>query len=309
MARKILFTLLALLVIVAVTPYLLGDMEPVSLDDEHRKAAPGQFVGDSGRQTHYESVGPADAQPVVLIHGIGSWLYVWDPLVPELTSSGFRVIRYDMFGRGYSDRPNHRYDADFFDRQLLDLLQALDIKVPVDLVGWSAGGAISANFAARHPDKVRKLVMLAPAGAPRERSAWFHVMLMPAIGEWLARSRSDAKILAAVPGQLYRPDSPGLFVERFAEQLEFKGYRRAYLSTLRNYSIRDLSESHQAIAKAGIPTLVIWGEDDVSLPVKDADYFRTAIPNSEVHVLDHAGHTVHYEDAQRVAPILRSFLK
>jgi pimeloyl-ACP methyl ester carboxylesterase len=309
MVRRIILVLLVLLITAATAPYFLGDVEPAVLDAEYRRAAPGQFVATGEGTIHYELTGARDAQTVVLIHGLGSWLFAWDPIIPELTRSGFRVLRYDVFGRGYSDRPTGRYDGDLLDNQLLDLLQVLDIKDPVDLVGWSMGGAIAAVFADRHPDMVGKLALLAPAGVPMEPSPLLRAVRAPLLGEWLMRLRSDESILSGVTGQLYRQESVPLFAALFAPALQFKGYRRAILSTLRDYPLLDLAETYQRIGERELPTLVIWGEDDVVLPVANAEYLRAAIPNSEVHALDHAGHAVHFEEPERVSPILVSFLK
>jgi pimeloyl-ACP methyl ester carboxylesterase len=309
MLRRIILALLALLITAAAAPYFLGDVEKAVLDAEHRKAAPGQFVEIGEGTIHYALTGPHDARTVVLIHGLGSWLFAWDPIIPELTRSGFRVLRYDVFGRGYSDRPTGRYNSDLLDSQLLELLQALDIEDPVSLVGWSMGGAIAAVFADRHPDLVGNLALLAPAGVPMEPPPLLRAIRAPLLGEWLMRLQSDESILSGVTRQFYRQESVPLFAERFAPQLQFKGYRRAILSTLRDYPLFDLAETYQRIGRRELPILVIWGEDDIVLPVTNAEYLRAAIPNSEVHALDHAGHAVHFEEPERVSPILLAHLE
>jgi pimeloyl-ACP methyl ester carboxylesterase len=309
MARRIVLALLALLIAAAAAPYFLGDVENAVLDAEHRKAAQGQFAETGEGTTHYELTGPRDAQTVVLIHGLGSWLFAWDPIAPDLTRSGFRVLRYDVFGRGYSDRPTRRYDDDLLDSQLLELLQALDITDPVYLVGWSMGGAIAAVFADRHPEMVGKLALLAPAGIPMEPPPLLRAIRVPLLGEWMMRLQSDELVISGVTGQFYRQESAPLFAKRFAPQLQFKGYRRAILSTLRNYPLFDLVETYQRIGGRELPTLVIWGEDDVVLPVANAEYLRAAIPTSDIHTLDQAGHAVHFEEPKRVSPLLLSFFK
>ncbi len=134
------------------------------LDDQARLAAPGEFIRLPDGMVHYELKGPADGQPVVLVHGFSVPYYIWDPTFPALAAAGFRVLRYDLFGRGYSDRPDLPYTMDLFVRQLRGLIEALQLKVPLDLVGLSMGGPISAGFTDRHPELVRKLCLLDPAG-------------------------------------------------------------------------------------------------------------------------------------------------
>src|ERR1043166_1433761 len=103
--------LLALAVgtIAASVNYARQDQEHVQLTDEVRRFVPGSFARLADGITHYEFAGPPDAAIVVLIHGFSIPDYLLDPPFPALVSSGFRVLRYDLFGRGYSDRPDVTY--------------------------------------------------------------------------------------------------------------------------------------------------------------------------------------------------------
>ena len=108
--------------------------------------------------------GPENGRPVVLVHGFSSPYFIFDTTFEFLVNSGFRVLRYDLFGRGYSDRPRTDYNIHLFVRQLKDLLDALGFK-QVNLVGLSMGGAISAAFISQYPDHVSRQVLIDPAGA------------------------------------------------------------------------------------------------------------------------------------------------
>ena len=101
--------------------------ETKELNENTRKEAAGSFVALSDGVTHYELGGPKDGKPVVLVHGFSVPFFIFDPLFDFLTSAGFRVLRYDLLGRGYSDRPNTQYDANLFVRQLKELLDALEM--------------------------------------------------------------------------------------------------------------------------------------------------------------------------------------
>jgi pimeloyl-ACP methyl ester carboxylesterase len=132
-----------------------GEMRVI--DEIVRASAPGQFVRLTGGFTHYELAGPDDGLLVVLVHGFSVPCFIWDPTFAGLVDAGFRVLRYDLFGRGYSDRPEVIYNQALFDRQLCELLDALGFTTPVNLVGLSMGGAIVVGFAAQHPERVRAL--------------------------------------------------------------------------------------------------------------------------------------------------------
>ena len=88
------------------------------LDDEARRSVAGDFIRLPDGMVHYELDGPPDGQAVVLVHGFSVPYYIWDPTFPALVAAGFRVLRYDLFGRGYSDRPDLPYTMDLFVRQL-----------------------------------------------------------------------------------------------------------------------------------------------------------------------------------------------
>src|SRR5512146_2198187 len=101
--------------------------ETRDLDDAARAAAGGSFIRLLHGCTHYELAGPEDQRPVVLIHGFSVPYFIWDSMFAALVSAGHRVLRYDLLGRGYSDRPRVRYDLELFITQLSELLDRLHI--------------------------------------------------------------------------------------------------------------------------------------------------------------------------------------
>src|SRR5262249_33657989 len=119
--------------------YVYADPEQRPLDQAVRAAMPGQFARLSDGYTHYELGWPVDGRVVVLAAGFSVPYYIWDPTFAALTAAGFRVLRYDYYGRGYSDRPLIPFDDEMYVRQLNDLLTAVNISGPVDLVGISFG--------------------------------------------------------------------------------------------------------------------------------------------------------------------------
>lgn len=132
--RLLVFTLVLLLLIVS---YFYFDSESQELDAEARSLVTGKFVELPDGIVHYDLANPLDGKTVVLIHGFSVPYFIWDRNFEALTQADFRVLRFDLYGRGYSDRPNVAYNPDFFDRQLVNLLAALEIKGLVDLVGVS----------------------------------------------------------------------------------------------------------------------------------------------------------------------------
>ena len=130
----------------------------------------GSFVQLTDGVTHYELSNITKDHTVVLVHGFSVPYFIFDPTFHFLTRCGFRVLRYDLFGRGFSDRPDVNYNIDLFVEQLAELLDALRLTRPVTLIGLSMGGPISTTFTARYPERVNKLVLIDPAGG-RTRKA------------------------------------------------------------------------------------------------------------------------------------------
>jgi pimeloyl-ACP methyl ester carboxylesterase len=159
--------LVALLVVVTGGFYLARNPERDTLDDAARSAAPGKFVRLSDGVTHYELSGPESGRAIVLVHGFSVPYYIWDSTAAALSAAGRRVLRYDQFGRGLSDRPSIEYTADVYDRQLGELLDSLHIADPVDLAGVSMGGWVTGTFTGRHPKRVHSLILVDPVAGPR----------------------------------------------------------------------------------------------------------------------------------------------
>jgi len=245
--------------------------------------------------------------PVVLVHGFSVPAFLWDPTFAGLADAGFRVLRYDLFGRGYSDRPDVVYNQALFDRQLCELLDALGFTAPVNLAGLSMGGAIAVGFTAQHPERVRALALLSPAGfpVPASRAAW--LLHPPLVGEWLFDRFTEKLIVGGLAKDFYVRDRLAEFEARYRVQMRYQGFRRALLSTLRHGPISTMATAYQAVGKLTCPVLLIWGRDDQTVPFALSEKVRAAIPRAEFHPIDNAGHIAHYEKPEIVNPLLAAF--
>lgn len=130
-----------------------------------RHNAPGDTALIGGRVTHYRLDGAPEQPLLICIHGWTTASYVWEPLRPFLQQKGYRVLTYDLYGRGYSDRPIANHTAGFFVRQLNELLEHLNLNdQPFSVVGYSMGGAVAARFAYERMQQTERLLLIAPAG-------------------------------------------------------------------------------------------------------------------------------------------------
>jgi pimeloyl-ACP methyl ester carboxylesterase len=284
--------------------------ETKELDERTRKEASGSFVQLSDGFTHYELSNPEAEETVVLVHGFSVPYFIFDPTFEFLTQSGFRALRYDLFGRGYSDRPDMHYNIDLFVRQLGDLLDALRFSRPVSLVGLSTGGTVTAAFTARFPERVSKLVLIDPVGAkPFALARLLKAAAMPFVGEavigWLGREGMVKNIASDFSDRTFAER----FQSRYIVQMKYKGFKRAILSTIRNNMLGSFLEVYQRVGKMDKPVLLFWGRKDATVPFKHSHTLRAAMPNMEFHAVENCGHLPHYEKPDEVNPILLKFLR
>lgn len=283
--------------------------ETKELNEATRSSAPGSFVQLSEGCTHCELGGSPGGQPVVLVHGFSVPYFIWDPTFEFLSASGFHVLRYDLFGRGYSDRPNVRYDIELFCKQLRELTDTLGFKV-FNLIGLSLGGPISATFAARFPERVRKLVLVDPAGVrPVALAQLLKAVTAPGIGELVLSLFGRGWLSSGVKSDFYDPVQIKAFVGRYMVQMKFKGFMRAILSTMRYGMLGGFMEAYRKVGEQGTPTMFFWGRDDKTVPFAHSADLCKAIPQAELHIFEHCGHIPHYEKPEEANPLLLEFLK
>ncbi len=289
--------------------YRLEDPERHDLDEAARAVAPGRFVRLADGVTHYEMTGPDTGRVVVLAAGFSVPYYIWDSLYQRLADSGFRVIRYDYYGRGWSDRVDATYDQDLFVRQLAGLLDSLRIRGMVDLAGLSFGGAIVTSFADRHPERVRSLIYVDPGFnngrrlRPEERTklAWNLHMIFGGGSDKMA----EDQLLDFLHPERH-PDWPA----RFRVQQRFIGTREA----LRKTRVAIAVGPHQGeeLRRLGAhprPVLVIWGRQDRVVPFAESAALLRAMPRARLAPIDSAAHLPHLEQPNAVAGAVLRFLR
>lgn len=285
--------------------------ETETLNENTRAALPGQFVELPLGVTHYELGGPDDGAPVILVHGYSVPYFIWDPTYEALTAAGFRVLRYDLYGRGYSDRPHTTYNHDLFDQQLMDLLDALNFNQPVNLIGLSMGGLIAATFTTRHPERVEKLTLIDPVGFPIDLSLSLKLIKIPGIGELLFNFFGSKTLVEDVANDFFDLEQVelGYYIEKYSVSMRYRGFLRAMLSTLRANTPFDDLGAYQKVGQSGHPTLLFWGREDRAIPFIHSNTLRKIIPQLEFHPIDNTGHIPHYERPEIVNPILLEFLQ
>jgi pimeloyl-ACP methyl ester carboxylesterase len=302
--KKVSLAVVVLAVAVAAVLPLALDTERQEVDEVVRSRAPGSFVGLAHGKVFYELAGPEDGRLVVLVHGFSVPSFVWDPTFEELLAQGFRVLRYDLYGRGYSVRPDVAYNRTLYVEQLRELLASLGIDHGVDLVGLSMGGGIIASFTESYPEKVARLVFVDPFVGPVDAG----VLTVPWLGEYLAVVFISRTLPKRLSDDFYRPEKVPAWEGRFREQMRYRGFRRALLRSLRQFMAEDFSDVYAAVGRLGKPTLLVWGREDKTIPFSESE--RIAGPlGAELFVVEESGHTPHLERPKVFEPKLIEFLR
>lgn len=294
------------LILLAGVVFFGAEMRLKPLNDEARAKAPGAFVKLSDGKVHYRLEGPETGPLVVLVHGFSTPNFIYEQNVAALNQAGFRTLRFDHFGRGWSDRPGGKYDIDFYDQALLDLLDALQIESPVHLAGLSMGGPIVAEFTARHPQRVSRLVLLVPAGLDTAGadSASAQLVRTPIIGDWIWRMIGRGVLLGdpQYDESTLAPDDR--LQGDVTEQMSYRGYLGALLSSLRHMPMTGREETFERLAATGVPVLAIYGAKDETVLISSAAKLGALMPQADVRIIEDGEHGLNYQHHTIVSPWL-----
>lgn len=300
--------LAAILAVLVGLPWTCGG-EHEQLGEQARRFLPGVFVRLKDGHTCFELRGPSPAPAVVFVHGFSSPSYVWGELPRAMRDAGYRTLTYDLFGRGWSDRPWVDYDLDLYDRQLWQLLRRVGLRGRVHLVGLSMGGIVVTEFALRHPELVASVSLIAPAGLAVDVPAEAAVLEVPLLGDWLMQVFGNRVLVAANSRAVHDKTRVGNLVRHFEPQLEYAGYKRAILSSLRHMPLEDFTDRYAELGRTGLPVEVFWGVQDEVTPIAGVDLAARFMPAAAVHRIEEAGHLVHYENVSAVYAPMQRFLE
>jgi 2-hydroxymuconate-semialdehyde hydrolase len=267
-------------------------------------------ISAAGFQTNYHDTGVPAAKvgsggTALLIHGSGPGVSAyanWRLVMPELAKQ-MRVIAPDMIGFGYSERPaDGRYDMDRWVEQAVGLLDALGIE-QTDLVGNSFGGALALALAIRHPQRVRRLVLMGSVGVPFPitqglDAVWGYEPSFENMRKLLDLFAYDRNLVNDDLARLRYEASirPG-FQESFAAMFPAPRQRWVDAMTSREEDIRAIPHE----------TLVIHGREDKVIPVTNSLTLAHWISRAQLHLFGRCGHWTQIEHAARFAQLVSNF--
>jgi len=217
---------------------------------------------------------------------------------------------YDLYGRGYSDRPDGPQDSAFFVTQLEELLEDQSVESDFTLVGYSMGGAIATAFAALYPERMRQIVMIAPAGLGHDLGPVAQVVAKGnAFSRWLMRAVFPRVFHKGTEAERDLPSSVEGIVDLQQSELKYRGFVPAIERSMSGMLSEDLAEAHVDIAEAGLPVLAIWGREDAIIPLSAMGRLAQINRNARQEVIEGAGHGLTYTHTEDVLHAMRDLMR
>jgi pimeloyl-ACP methyl ester carboxylesterase len=268
-----------------------------------------RFVEIDGVRMHYQEAGSHTSPAIILIHGFASSTLVWSKVFLELAASGFRVIALDMLGYGYSGKPrNGEYTIARQASLVMQLFDKLRIK-RAHIVGSSYGGAVAATCALDYPNRVDKLILVAPVN--NNRPLAFTLMRMfgaPFFGDVLSPLLIGSRRLLRLRMKRVYDRHAWVLDERRVDArhqpLRASGTQRAMIRTVRSWDAERISREARLIKQ---PTLLLWGDNDIEIPPADGERLHDEIPGSRLIVFLNCGHLPHEEYPEAFTKIVTDF--
>lgn len=265
-----------------------------------------------GERIAYRDAGTGEA--LLLIHGMAGSSATWRAVIPEL-SKRYRVIAPDLLGHGESAKPRGDYSLGAFAAWLRDLLDELGI-AQATVIGQSLGGGVAMQFTFQHRDYCQRLVLISSGGLGPELTWILRILSAPG-AELVLPVVAPQPVLNLGNKLASWLTSAGIKSPRASEMwsaycsLSDRPTRQAFLRTLRSvvdYRGQAVSALGKIHVSQGLPTLLIWGEQDRIIPVAHGYAAHDAVPGSRLEVLPGVGHFPHVESPTAVIDILDDFI-
>jgi pimeloyl-ACP methyl ester carboxylesterase len=281
------------------------DVPAAELEARYATAA-SKFIHIDGVRMHYRDEGTG--APVVLIHANFASLLGWDTVVPELQNR-FRVIRFDMTGHGLTGPdPSGDYSLERSIALTEKLVDALGLR-RFAIGGTSLGGTVAMHYAARHPDRVDRLILLSP-GALEGRDMQREGRRLPAaagILKYITPRALTAYMLRTRAGDPAKVTEQ--MIDRWYDLWMREGQRAAILARLNSYSSVNLTE---VAASIKAPTLILWGEANPQTPIAQAAELQkmlTGAASTRLITYPGVGHMANEEAGELIGRDIRAYLE
>jgi pimeloyl-ACP methyl ester carboxylesterase len=253
--------------------------------------------------------------PVVLIHGMLNSSRHWENVAARLAAD-YTVIAPDLLGHGDSATPRGDYSLGAHAAAIRDLLSAIGVD-RATIVGHSLGGGVAMQFFYQFPQRTERLVLISSGGLGHGVSPMLRTAALPPTA-WAIAAAAHPRLLRLVSAgaRRLRERESGLAVQleafvRAVRPLSDPGARAAFVHTLRaviDFHGQRVSARDRLYLLEAMPTLIVWGGRDHTIPIAHGREAHAAIAQSMFRVLPKAAHFPHLDDPEGLAEVLREFL-
>ena len=256
------------------------------------------FLAANGIRLAYRIDGPEDAPVLVLVNSLGTNLQMWEPQMAQFRRA-LRVVRYDCRGHGASDAPVEAYTLEQLGRDLLGLLDALQIE-RAHICGLSLGGMVALWLAANAPERVDRAVFANTAARIGAAEGWTTRIALVSAG---GMSAVGEMVLARFLSERFRRQHPevALQIQDMLEATNPQGYIGA-CAALRDADLR------ATLPAIYVPSLIIVGEEDQATPPAQAQELHSTIKRSKLVMLREAAHLSNVEQSEAFSIAVLAFL-
>ena len=297
-----------LILLIVSTVFGYRDIPFSELKDKYAQP-PSSFTTIYGMQVHFRDEGKTtNAFPIVLIHGTGSSLHTFDDWTNTLKHS-HRVIRMDLPGYGLTDPFT---DSDYSIENYIHFIKQFLNEIGVEkciIGGNSLGGHIAWRFTIANQDRVTKLLLINASGYPSKAKSVpiaFKIAEIPVLKNVFTFITPKFVARSSVENVYFdKSKVTGELANRYFELTLREGNRQAFIDRL---SINNSSEYYKKMPSIQQPTLVLWGDQDLLIPVEMAERFHRDLPNSTLVILKDTGHVPMEERPRLSLEAIESFL-
>ena len=307
--RKFLIGVSFLIVVVGALWFFSEPDIPREILETKYAVPPSRFLTlPEGTRAHIRDRGPRDALPIVLIHGSNASLYTWEPWVKRL-SDKFRVITLDLPGHGLTGAVPSR---DYTQEAMVEFIGEVGRALGLDrfaIGGNSMGGRASVLFTIKHPERVTHLILVDSGGLPTKQvestPLAYRLMAVPIANRLLLHITPRSLVVSGLNSAIVHKEIiTDEMIDRYWDFIRMDGTREATIirSRIRDKRLKD------DVPNVKTPTLILWGQDDRTIPVEAAYGFHAAIAGSRLVVYPGTGHIPQEEVPDETATEVRAFL-
>jgi 2-hydroxy-6-oxonona-2,4-dienedioate hydrolase len=241
---------------------------------------------------------PESKKTIVLLHGLGASAERWSALWPLLKK--YNVVIPDLIGFGYSEKPLIEYTIDFFLSSLEEFFRKMHLQNPI-ILGSSFGGQLAIEYSLSHRDFFEKMILVSPAGTLEKPTYVLSQYIFSGLYPTNENVRRAFEMMAN--SKEYVVDNA--IVKDYVNRMRLPNSKYSLISTL--LAMRKDQSLRKRLIEIAIPTLVIWGRNDTTIPVENIEYFKQ-MPNVMTLILEGSGHSPYVEKPLEFYKIIEKFI-